>query len=262
MKIGVIIPSRLAPRPGGRELREFGPELWLDGAMASVVNQQGYNIDDWEIFIGVDPNAVVPIHVYDHATIVRGKSAGQASAANEAAEVALLDGCDVLAVLDDDDRWHRRKSEIMLPYLEQASFLSCSQRLVIDSEPVSEKSAVLGINDYPTPSGWIMAASLWKRLGGFNPSFKWSPDLELLARVNELEVPRIHFKERGLPRVGKLGLVALHATIVETDVPELLVSRTVNSQGKMATVRRGGAPAAEATAEVAAIREKFGYCSW
>jgi hypothetical protein len=262
MKIGVIIPSRLAPRPGGRELRDFGPELWLDGAMASVVNQRGYNVHDWEIFVGVDPGAVVPIHVYDHATVVRGQSAGQASGANEAAEVALLDGCDVLAFLEDDDRWHRRKSEIMLPHLEEAPFLSCTQRLIHDNGPVGEEAVVLGVNDYPTPSGWVLAASLWKRLGGFSTSFKWMPDMELLGRVNDLKVPRLHFKERGLPRVGKLNHVALHATIVETDVPECLVSRTVNSHGGIAMIERGGVPAAEATAEVAAIREKFGDCPW
>jgi hypothetical protein len=75
-------------------------------------------------------------------------------------------------------------------------------------------------------------------------------------------VPRLHFKERGLPRVGKLNHVALHTTIVETDVPECLVSRTVNSHGGIAMIERGGVPAAEATAEVAAIREKFGDCPW
>jgi glycosyltransferase involved in cell wall biosynthesis len=245
MKIGVIIPSRLAPRPGGRELREFGPELWLDGALASVVNQQGYNVNDWEIFVAVDPNALVPIHVYDHATIVRGKSAGRARAINEAADVALLDGCEALAFLDDDDRWHRRKTEIMLPHLERALFLSCSQRLV------SENSLDLGVNnDYPGPSGWIVAASLWKKLGGYNVAFKWTIDREYLGRVNELKVPWIHFRERGLLGKRRAGQ-SEHAEIIETDVPECLVSKTTNSQGIHATILAGGVAEEEAAFELA-----------
>jgi hypothetical protein len=258
MKVGVIIPSRLAPRPGGRELREFGPELWIDGALASVVNQQGYNVDDWEIFVAVDPNTTVPIHVYDHATIVRGKSAGRARAINEAADVALLDGCDALAFLDDDDRWHRRKTEIMLPHLERAPFLSCSQRLVSDSVPVSENPLDLGINDYPAPSGWIVAASLWKRLGGFNVAFKWMLDMEYLERVNEMPVSWLHFRERSLLRGRRNSLLVWddHAEIkaerifVETDVPECLVSKTSNRQGIQAAIFAGGIAAEEAAFEM------------
>lgn len=266
MQIGVIIPSRLAPRPGGRELREFGPELWLDGALASVVNQQGYNVNDWEIFVAVDPNTTVPIHVYDHATIVRGKSAGRARALNEAADVALLDGCEALAFLDDDDRWHRRKTEIMLPHLARAPFLSCSQRLVSDSVPVSENPLDLGINDYPAPSGWIVAASLWKRLGGFNVAFKWMLDMEYLERVNEMQVSWIHFRERSLLRGRRNDLLVWgkrragqseHAEIVETDVPECLVSKTSNRQGIQAAIFAGGIAAEEAAFESTARRESW-----
>ena len=259
MKVGVIIPSRLAPRPRGRELRDFGPELWLDGAMASVINQRGYNANDWEIFVGVDPNAVVPLHIYDHATIVRGQVSGQASAVNEAVEIAILDGCDVLMFLEDDDSWHCRKSEIMLPYLVQAPFLSCSQRLVGDDDPSSEKAAVLGINDFPAPSGWVMTVDLWKQVGGMNSSYRWMVDAEWLGRLNKLRVTRIHFKERGLPRTGELGHVGLHSTIVETDIPEFLVSRTVNSQSGMV---KGGPPWAEAEVEVVKLRENLGNLPW
>jgi hypothetical protein len=262
MKIGVIIPSRLAPRPGGRELRDFGKELWLDGAMAGVVNQKGYNLDHWEMFVGVDPSAPVPVHIYDHATVVRGHLPGQASAVNEAAEIACLDDCDVLAFLEDDDCWHRRKSEIMLPFLEQAPFVSCSQSLVRNLEPRSEVVTVVGINDYPTPSSWIMTAALWKRVGGFSTSYRWMVDMEWLGRLNQTKVKRIHLKERGQPRTGKLAHVATSSIVIETDLPECLVSRTVNDQGGMAAIQRGGGAAAEASAEVAMIREKFGDCPW
>lgn len=255
MKLGVIIPSRLTPRPGGRLLRDFGPELWLDGAMASVMEQRGLQWVSLEIYVGVDRGVVIPLHIYDNAVVVRGTTQGQSFAVNAAAEMALLDGCDVLAFLEDDDRWHPRKCELMLPHLETAHFVSCSQQLVQGGDSV-------GINDYPVPSGWMMPASLWKQVGGFDTSYRWMFDMEWLGRLNARKVSRVHLTNRGLPRQGKLGHVALHAEVVTTDIPELLVIRSVNPDGGMVTIEKGGVAAAEATVEVAKIRERFGNCPW
>ena len=273
MRIGVIIPSRLAPRPGGLKLPEFGPELWLDGALASVVNQKGYNASTWEIFVGVDPGVVVPLHIYDHATIIRGETRGQASAVNAAAKVALLEDCDVLAFLADDDCWHRRKTEIMLKYFDQVPFMSCSQRLADRDKPHSEDSATLAITDFPDFSGWMMTAALWSRLGGFrgfNTAYRWMADIEWLGRLNQLKTRRVHLKERGLRSQGNLFPAGVHSslvlstsTIVETDIPECLVSKTLNPQSNRSLVKQGGAPAVEATDEVVKLlQDTFGHLPW
>ena len=97
----------LAPRPAPRRPApaQLRPELWLDGALASVTTQTCYwPSGSGQVFVGVDPRATVPLHVYDHAHVVRARRPGQAAAVNAAADVARQSS-DVLLFLEDDDRW-------------------------------------------------------------------------------------------------------------------------------------------------------------
>lgn len=189
MKFGVVVPSRLAPRPGGLFLREHGPELWLDGALACVRRQSCFD-NNWDTYVGVDPGAHVPLHVYDYAHVVRSSSPGQAAAVNAAANLAASHA-DVLLFLEDDDLWRPCKTSVQLPYLGDAPFVSCSQRLL------SEKGQVAGANDYPVPSSWMMTAALWCRLGGFSTSVKWMVDSDWLGRLNVAGVRRLHLLPSG-----------------------------------------------------------------
>ena len=150
MKFGVVIPSRCARRPGGLVLEEFGPELWLDGAIASVKAQKGYCDADWDIVVGLSPGQLVPPHISEHAVVVWAREPGQSAAVNAAAEVAILDS-NVLLFLEDDDLWLPHKTMTQLPYLTGTPFVSCSSRVVDES-----RTCQVEINDYPVPSGWMM----------------------------------------------------------------------------------------------------------
>jgi len=258
MKVGVVVPSRLAPRPGGRTLVDVGPELWLDGALASILSQTHYNPLTWEIYAGVSPGAVVPVHLYDHATIIRAERPGQAAAVNAAADVACLSS-DVLLFLEDDDRWHVKKAAVQLPLLDAYPFSSCSQRLVnVAGERV-------GVCDYPTPSGWAMRADVWVRVGGFSASFRWMVDAEWLGRLNEKKIRRAHLVPRGPRRAGRrLSYVGAHSEILEVTAlgEELLVDRTDNPEGGMAKVASDFEAMREADDEAARLRATFGENPW
>jgi len=262
MKVGVVIPSRLAPRPGGRVLSEFGPELWLDGALASVRAQTLYNPCTWEIYVGISPGPPAPLHAYDFANVIKADRPGQSAAVNAAADVACLSS-DVLLFLEDDDRWHVTKATVQLPLLDAYPFLSCSQRLVnVAGEPI-------GSNDYPVPSGWAMRSDVWSRVGGFDAHLKWMVDSEWLGRLNEKKIRRAHLVQRGRPgpRPGDghcrrhLAYVARQAEILEL-AEELLLDRMDNPEGGMAKICHDFAAIQEADEEAEKISQKFGCHPW
>ena len=260
MKVGVVIPSRLAPRPGGRHVEDFGPELWLDGALASVFGQRGYREADWDVYVGLSPGALCPPHVREHAHVSWADSPGQAAAVNCAADLAALSS-DVLLFLEDDDRWHPRKFEIQEPLLGVYPFASCTQRLLDVS------GGVLGVNDYPAPSGWAMRSDVWSRVGGFNCGFRWMVDSEWLARLSHHKIRRAHLVERpagSAPAAGRarqVARVADRSEVLETGA-DLLVDRTENPEGGMAKICRDFEAMREADEEASRLRDRFGGDPW
>lgn len=262
MKFGVIIPSRLAPRPGGRVLVDEhgqgqGTELWLDGAIASVREQVGYNESDWEIYVGVDPKVAVPLRLFDQATFVAGARPGQAAAVNAAAELAMLHA-DVIAILEDDDRWLPEKTAVQIEHLGDAAFVSCSQRLVREDGASAENAVV----HYATPSGWLMTAALWNRTGGFDQSYRWLLDVHWLGKLNQLQRRRVHVTSHHIYPGYGLVEVSQHAAVATYNSSQHLVNRTVNSHGGMMMIQSDPQAESEAREEEARIRKLFGYMPW
>ena len=257
MRIGVIIPSKLQERPGGLMVDGFGPELWLDRALASVRKQIGYD-SDWEIFVGVDPGVVVPVHIYDYARVVIALHPGRAAAVNAAAAIASL-SCDVLLFLDDDDQWLPSKTAIQLSYLKQAPFISCSQRSV--SETTWKQVDIL---DYPYPSSWMVETKAWNRVGGFSTRFKWLPDMDFLGKLHHAGIKRRHLIEVGNVRESNMLVnVSRYAELAPClRQNEFLVDKTFNSHGITETSKSLLTFREESDDEATAIREKFGFHPW
>jgi hypothetical protein len=256
MKLGIIIPSRLALRPGGRFLEEFGPELWLDGALASAKRQLGCTCCS-KIFVGVDPEAFVPLHIFTNAAVVRATSPGQSAAVNVAAAAALGWGATHLLFLEDDDRWLGSKAQVQLPYLRSYDFVSCSQLLV------DEGGLKIGTNDYPTPSGWCMTSAIWEKVGPFNENMKWRVDTEWLGRLSQAKFRRAHLVPKGMVHApNKLPLVAQFSEVIPCYESVFLVDRTVNPKGGMATIFEKQEATLEAEAEARDIRKRFGFDPW
>ena len=258
MKFGVVIPSRCAQRPGGRYIEDVGPELWLDGAIASVKAQRGFCERDWDIVVGLSPGQLVPPHIWDHAAVVWAKVPGQAAAVNVAAEVAILDS-DVLMILEDDDLWHPDKTVTQLPYLGNSPFVSCSAKIVDEG-----RTFQVGWSDYPTPSSWMMAANVWRRVGGMDERLKWLVDTEWLGRLGDTKIARTHLLERSVGDSGReVSRFAWRSSeVCRCSCADPLVVRTLNSSGGMATVQGTVEAGREADLEAAEIREKFGCDPW
>jgi glycosyltransferase involved in cell wall biosynthesis len=244
-------------RPGKHLLADGTQELWIDGAIASVREQIEFSEADWEIFVGVDPNVVVPLRFCDLASFVPASRVGRAAAMNAAAELAMLHA-DVIAILEDDDRWHPEKTAIQIGHLDSASFVSCSQQLV-DCEG---RDVPGGVVHYATPSGWLMTAALWNKLGGFDLGYRYLLDMEWLGRLNRLQRRRVHVTSNHIKAGYGLVEVGYYAAVATYNNPEFLVKRLVNPCGSMASVQEDASAAAIAKDEERRIIKAFGAKPW
>ncbi len=265
-RLSVIIPSRLAINPMSEARR-----LYLDRAIFSV-RQQTVGADA-EIIVGLSPDTPVPVLMSG----CRGAYAdrpGQNAAVNAA--VAASAG-DVLAFLEDDDHWNDKRLEYGLAALEQGyDFVSSNQR------EVTVDGSYVRVNDFPTPSSWLMPRATWDAVGPMDETFKWHLDTEWLGRLNTAtpiratmidayratakpsHFKRIHFVEKGAganPR-DWLSNVMRFSQAAETEEREPLVNRTVNPEGGMAKIARDPVANAESREEHARMAAKFGCYPW
>jgi hypothetical protein len=258
LRILVVIPSRLERAPGGA--------YFLERAIHSVATQKPHRDIALDIAVGVDPGTAVPAKLAaPFVRFVAAPVASQAAALNSAA--ALLDH-DVIAFLEDDDLWSEKFLEVALPALDEAPFVSSTQ-LEVD---VTGK--VVCINDFPTPSGWIMRRDVWKAVGPFDESYRFHLDNEWLGRLGESDIARIHLVESTAP---------VHPSLLRPLRPRLhrvlafsggdmrlsrhkyalpLVRRLVHLGSGMAQIQTNADSGAESKAEYARLVERFGRVPW
>jgi hypothetical protein len=246
MRISVIIATRLQPQ------LHTGPEaLWLDRALRSVRRQSAGATVSLEVVAGLDPGVALPVRFSD-VVAANAARAGQSAALNAAAAAA---GGDVLAFLEDDDYWEPKRLEYGLRWLEKHELVTCNQR-----EGDADGSFV-GINDYPTPSGWLMRAATWRQIGPFDESFTF-PDSEWLGRANATRLRRVHLIEAGAPvRAGILS-VARFSAVANTAERDPLVLRTVNPAGVVGTARSQESARLKHEADTRRLVEKYGGVPW
>lgn len=170
--VSVIVPTRFT-------------RLGFIADTLQSIREQGIN---HEILVGIDRDAVVPEGFAERfgVAICRGAENSQAAALN--AGLACARG-EYVAFLEDDDRWLPEflKTAISL----KAPFVSSTQ-LEVDLEGV-----VLRINDFPTPSGWVVKRDVFNRLGAVVGSLHL--DNYILGRVGEEGIERVHLVEATAP---------------------------------------------------------------
>lgn len=275
MKIAVIIPSRLQANP-----QAIVPgRTYLDRAIKSVLAQSVVAEHEIEIVVGLDHGTFVG-HRLPEATYAPSCGAGQALAVNAAARVALSHGPDLIAFLEDDDSWHPQKLDYQLQALAQGyDFISSSQR------EVTPAGDYVRVNDFPTMSGWVMPAQIWRDIGPMDETFKWHLDTEWIGRLNASGKKRLHFAEAGAvqqrlhfhDRPGGppgnqmvsemtrpwLEHVARRSAIAMTDgLLEPLVTRTVNPAGGMARIAVDPVEAARSQEEHMRFLAQWGEIPW
>ncbi|QXX74708.1 glycosyltransferase [Methylovirgula sp. HY1] len=186
--IAVVIPSRLEAAEGDK--------LFVEQAVEAACTQSIPRGVQLSFFVGIDVDAQVPRSVENHlprVTFVRSRGRSQAAAINVAAAAAAAQGHDFIALLEDDDRWEPNFLSWALAFLDTSDFVSSNQ-LEVDAE-----GRCIRVNDFPTPSGWIMASELWRTVGPFDESFRWHLDNDWLGRLAISQANRVHLVEATAP---------------------------------------------------------------
>lgn len=254
--LSVIIPSRTQPDQAS----------FLTRALKSISEQTARASLTIEVVIGLDPGAIPPqisseqALRYAHAT-----ERSQAAALNAAA--ALATG-DYVAFLEDDDQWHASHLATALEFLKEAQFVSTTQ-LEADAAGL-----IVRINDFPTPSGWVMPRSTWDRIGPFNASYRYHLDSEWLGRLGDAPLERIHLVEATAPvqlavaaqvrpwlaRVLSYGGAHVRLARHRNALPNVL--RLVHGQSGMGQIASDAAKRAASEHEVQRLLSQFGRVPW
>jgi hypothetical protein len=268
--IGVIIPSRLQKVSSDAQESEY----FLERAIASAAAQTAVaeNRTSLTFIVGIDADAEIPARLAERPGIVwaRSEARSQAGALNAAiaAIAAVADRCEYIAFLEDDDRWDPSYLSWGLRVLKRYGFLSTTQL------EVDENDQILRINDFPTPSGWMMPLSTLRQIGCFDRSLRWHLDNDWLGRLAASRITRCHLVDALAPmtvalaeqvrpwmaRVAQLG--GTHLEIQRHTMLIPLVIRLVHSRSGMARISADPVFARESQDEYAILIQRYGRIPW
>ena len=237
----------------------------MGGAVRSVFVQEGFHLADIQIIVGIDHGqAALFRQRFPDLDMAESRGHGQAAALNAAVKQARGK---YLAFLEDDDLWERKFLHTVLPLLDEADFVSSTQ-LEID-----EHGVVRRINDFPTPSGWVLHRNIFDAVGPFDESYRWHLDNEWLGRLGEANIRRVHVVESTAPiaphlfgirpwLADLLDLARPQPRLVRHQFPVPLITRFVHSGSGMARIAQVPAFHDESERETSRLRARFGRIPW
>jgi len=254
--LGVIIPSRFQEKQ-----IEF-----IANAIGSVRRQSKAPEFDISFFVAVDRGQVIDANISTSLDFSCVESSGksQVLALNAAIEHVKTD---FVAFLEDDDEWYQNYLHFAMKALQSAQFVSSNQM------EIDKNGRILQINDFPTPSGWIMPLATLKKVGLFNPDYRFHLDNEWLGRLAQLSIERVHLVECCAPLYvknlsnrpqlekftrfsGKSSKISRHSS------PLPLVKRLVHSGSGMQSIASNQEYKNISKIEYKNLADKFGYVPW
>jgi len=265
MRIAIITPSRLKLST----LAGKAGQYFLDHAVESANAQELDRPVTIHFFVGTDPETEIPAHLADHPqiTFARGERKGQIPALNAAIR-AVDASWDYVGFLEDDDHWLPPYLGFALRTLESFDFVSSTQL------EVDEAGEVVRINDFATPSGWLMRRTTFAQVGAISPASKWHYDNEWLGRLAETGLRRVHLVEATAPGTlqDAVQVRPWLANVLRNGGPNIrlmrhgfvlpLVCRLVHPGSGTSDVGQGGTSKAESEAEYQRLIDRFGRIPW
>jgi glycosyltransferase involved in cell wall biosynthesis len=255
--LSVVIPSRCQPQQS-----EF-----LRRSIKSVAEQVARESLNIEVIVGIDPGEVPPdIGPTDvPVRFIAGSQRLQAAALNAAA----ADGRgDYVAFIEDDDVWLPDHVAVALHMLEHAGFVSGNQ-LEVDAS-----GNVIRINDFPTPSGWVMPRATWEAVGLFDETYRYHLDNDWLGRLAVAGVDRIHVVEATAPielqdarevRPWLANIIIAGGGRVRLGrhaLPLPLVRRLVHGASGVHAIKNDSGVKTESLAEISRLEASYGRIPW
>jgi hypothetical protein len=181
--IAVIIPSRPQPLQ----------EAFLTRAVGGIRAQTALTSLRARVLVGIDRGQTLPVAIAERLGIEAVQSEGQSQALACNAAAREIGDAELVAFLEDDDEWLPHYLEQALEALEHAPFVSSTQ-LEVDAGGL-----VIRINDFATPSGWLMDRRVWETVGPFDPQFRYHLDNDWLGRLADRGFDRVHLVEATAP---------------------------------------------------------------
>lgn len=255
--LSVVIPSRSQPQQIG----------FLQRSIRSVAQQRARTSLSIEVIVGIDPGEPPP-EIGAMEVPVRFAAGGkrlQAAALNAAA--AHIRG-DYVAFIEDDDTWLPDHVGIAMQMLEHSGFVSGTQL------ETNESGDVIRINDFPTPSGWVMSRATWDAVGPFDETYRYHLDNDWLGRLAVAGIDRIHVVESTAPidtaaaRDVRPWLVNIaiagggRVRFARHTLPVPLVIRLVHSASGVYAIQHDPAVMTKSREEIARLEATYGRIPW
>lgn len=256
-RLTVIIPSRSQPEQA----------TFLTRALQSIATQTARAELHIDVAVGLDADASAP-SIAQTGIPVRWAHASERSQAAALNAAARGVDADYVAFIEDDDQWQPAHLAVALVFLQQARFYSTTQ-LEIDAAGTIQR-----INDFPTPSGWVMPRDTWERVGPFDPHYRYHLDSDWLGRLAEAAIPRVHVAEATAPAQVAMALqvrpwlaavalnggphvsLARHASVL----PNVL--RLVHTGSGMGQIAGDPHKRQASEQEVAQLQARYGRVPW
>jgi hypothetical protein len=267
MKIAIITPSRLKLSTLAGD--ENSGTYFLEHAVQSAAAQQVERPVELRFFVGVDPGTEIPARLAEqqHLTFVHSDRKTQVAALNAALH-AVDESWDLVGFLEDDDRWLPQYLPVAINALERFDFVSSTQL------EVDEAGEAVRINDFPTPSGWLMRRSTFHQVGEISMWSKWHYDNEWLGRLAETGLRRGHLVEATAPAtlMDAVQVRPWLANVLRLGGPNIqlvrhgyvlpLVRRLVHPGSGTSQVGGGALAKQESDAELHGLVDRFGRIPW
>ena len=255
--LSVVIPSRAQPQQV-----EF-----LRRSIKSIAEQRARAVVSIEVLVGIDPGDVAPeIGPTDvPVRFVTGKQRIQAAALNAAAAESRGD---YIAFIEDDDVWLPDHLLLSVSMLDQhAGFVSGTQ---LEVDPAGN---VIRINDFPTPSGWVMSRATWQTVGPFDETYRYHLDNDWLGRLAKAGIDRIHMVESTAPIDGPafdvrpwLANIVLagggRVRFARHTLPVPLVTRLIHTGSGVHAIKNDPNIKTKSLAEIARLEAAYGRIPW